>query len=789
LKEVIQARPIGEQAENDMSETESLFKRGEQMFEDGRPEEAKQCFLAVIETYPTDKEAFNNLGVIYNQQGDDKAAIDYLLKSLSLDPFYRDAALNLAQVLRKSKRLTSIAPLIKKQVRYNPQDREIREILDEVNLLSNQGEINTLIRNPTEGEAFFVLSAGNSGTLTMAELLQTATNASVFYCPDSSLEQSFLPCYWGEKDGRTVLLESRIEMICEAWKKGLAYGETSPAITPFWDILAREIPRSKFIILIRDPFQFVRSGLFQNFYQGHPSDANRPRPAPGGREYGSWKKLSQLEKTCWLWQETYGYLSQGVSLLGSDRLMILRFEEFICNTQKIREIFDFLNLKGFQEGAIESILKMRHNSHFYGHFPDVEEWSSTLKETVRRICGPVAQEYGYDLAAGNDQNVLSRELNTLDNRTVIKHQIQPTVSIGMPLYSGGTMLAQSIESFLSQDFSDFEIVISDHGSDPFVREIAHHYEKLDHRIKYFPTSDRISCIGVQNFFRVVELSSAPFFMWGSYDDRVEKSYIRKCLEKIRADDSIALVYTKSKVYRDAKYLGFGNDSIEADQDDPCERFTHVIWELMMCNAFYGLIRREMIRKTRSFRKDAYAHDNLFLAEIALMGKIIQIDDQLFVRHLTRDYERSFAEHHTDLIRSMDPPWLEEGITLPFCRLTYAHCELINYSSFSLSKKDQLTLEIIRCFRDRWDIQLRYEINRAIQLINKDCFYYTWDDRHYKPEILVNAKKLQFFHVTSVIKTLDEALFIYPEWEELRNAHMKCHHVAQELSLRNINNRG
>ena len=787
MKETMQARRIGEHAENDISDIEDLFKRGEELFGEGRFEEARQCFLSVIETDPSDKEALNNLGVIYDQQGNSKAAIDYLLKSLSLDPYYRDAALNLTQVLRASNRLVSIAPLIKKQLRYNPRDREIREILDEINLLSNHNETDALARNPTDGKAFFVLSTGNSGTLTIAELLRTATNASVFYCPDSRLEQSFLPCYWGEKDRRKVLLESRIDMIHEAWKEGLVYGETSPVITPFWDILAREIPKSKFIVLVRDPFQYVRSGLYHNIYQGDSSDSNRPRPAPEGQDYGSWKKLSQIEKICWLWQETYGFLNQEVALLEPDRFMIIHFEELMCNTQKTKEIFEFLNLKGFQETAIASILKMKHNSHSYGRFPDAAGWSSTLQETVRRICGPIAQVYGYDLVAGNDQNALSEELNTPDKLVVIRRQIQPTVSIGMPLYSGGTMLAQSIESFLSQDFSDFEIVISDHGSDPFVREIALYYEKIDHRIKYFPTADRSSCIGVQNFFRVVELSSAPFFMWGSYDDRVEKSYIRKCLEKIREDDSIVLVYSKSKVYRDAKYIGFGNDSIKADQDDPCERFIHVIWEIMMCNAFYGLFRREMIRKTRSFRKDAYAHDNLFLAEIALMGKIIQIDDQLFVRHLTRDYERSFAEHHTDLIRSMDPPWLEEGITLPFCRLTYAHCELINYSSFPLSKKEQLTLEIIRCFRGRWDMQLRFEINRAIHLINEGCFYYTWDGRHYSPEIHEKAKHLQSFHITDVIKALNEALFIYPEWEELRNAHIKCHSVAEKLSQRNITN--
>jgi len=262
---------------------------------------------------------------------------------------------------------------------------------------------------------------------------------------------------------------------------------------------------------------------------------------------------------------------------------------------------------------------------------------------------------------------------------------------------------------------------------------------------------------------------------------MEKSYIRKCIEKIQEDDSIALVYSKSKVYQNnSKYIGIGNDTVKADQDDPCERFLHVIWELMMCNAMYGLFRREIIRKARSFRKDAYAHDTLFLAEVALMGKIIQIDEPLFIRNLTRNYERSLDEHYTDLIRSMDPPWLEEGITLPFCRLMYSHCELINYSSLSFDKKEQLTREIIRCFRMRWDKQLRYEIGRAIQLTDAGCYYCTWDRRHYGQEILDRAKNLQHFYATSVTKALSEALFIYPEWEDLRKAHAKCLRTCQEL---------
>ena len=558
-----------------------------------------------------------------------------------------------------------------------------------------------------------------------------------------------------------VFRQKRFPLISAALKDGFVYGETTPTLTPFADAIARELTDSKFLVLVRHPYHFVRSALRQNFYQGHPEDSTRMQPPKISEFYLTWKSFSQIEKICWLWAETYNWILEFLSQLKNDRHLIVRFEDIESGSPKIEEIFEFLNIDGYCEKEIAQVLEMRLNSQSYGRFPTPEMWSPAIRNIANNICGSLAKQLGYNL-----EMTPGATLNPA-NHPYRRHS--PMVSIGFPLYSGGTMFADSLESILSQDFEDFEVIVSDHGNDPFVQEIALHYEKLDQRVKYFPTGDRTNCMSTQTFLRVVELSSAPFFIWGSYDDRMEKSYIRKCFEKIKEDDSIVLVYSKSKVYQNnSKYLGVGEDFLKADQDDPCERFLHVIWELKMCNAYYGLFRREILRKTRSFKKDAYAHDNLLLAEVALMGKIIQIEDFLFIRNLTRNYGRSFEEHYTDVIRSVDPPWLEEGITLPFCRLTYSHCELINFSSLPLDKKEQLTREIIRCFKTRWGKQLRYEINRAIRLMNAGCFYCTWDGRYYRQEILDQAKHLQHFFVTNIIKALSEALFIYPEWEELEN---------------------
>ena len=56
----------------------------------------------------------------------------------------------------------------------------------------------------------------------------------------------------------------------------------------------------------------------------------------------------------------------------------------------------------------------------------------------------------------------------------------------------------------------------------------------------------------------------------------------------------------------------------------------------------------LYEKDPLLRKNCYAHDNLFLAEIALLGKIVQIDDVLFIDASPEITNRSLAEHYTIL---------------------------------------------------------------------------------------------------------------------------------------------
>ena len=380
-----------------------------------------------------------------------------------------------------------------------------------------------------------------------------------------------------------------------------------------------------------------------------------------------------------------------------------------------------------------------------------------------------------------EQKTVKESLSALTHSTekpiapkVISSNTHPTVCIGLPVYNGGNLISQAIESILSQDFQDIELIISDNCSTDNTEEVCLKYQKMDKRIKYHRLEENL---GIEpNFKNVLGLSSAPYFMWASHDDMRERTFITKCLKRIEPDPSIALVYPRSKVLDvNSKFIGIANDHINADQDSGVERFKHVIWELGMCNMVFGLYRTKILKRVRTMGKSLFG-DTLFLAEIALLlGKIVQIDDVLFVRRLTRDYNYKSHDERYEQLMSLDvsSKWFSEGISLPHCRLTYAHLELVNCSEIEDSEKNFLMNDVLKCFKTRYGDKMKYEISRAIELINKGYFYYTWDKKQSTNWNSGNLRTNDYFHINNLLGHLREALFIFPERTDLKDVYEVC----------------
>jgi glycosyltransferase involved in cell wall biosynthesis len=125
-KDVFIDKPLGNTLGNGL-------KKGEEFFSTGRIKEAHNCFEAVIQEDPRNREAYNNLGVIAYREGNMGEAFDLISKALTMDPFYKEALLNFSHVLRKLDQLPQIVPFMERVLRRYPNDKACLNILNEAN--------------------------------------------------------------------------------------------------------------------------------------------------------------------------------------------------------------------------------------------------------------------------------------------------------------------------------------------------------------------------------------------------------------------------------------------------------------------------------------------------------------------------------------------------------------------------------------------------------------------------------------------------------------------------------
>jgi glycosyltransferase involved in cell wall biosynthesis len=114
----------------------------------------------------------------------------------------------------------------------------------------------------------------------------------------------------------------------------------------------------------------------------------------------------------------------------------------------------------------------------------------------------------------------------------------PRVSIGLLVWNGERFLQQGLESLLNQSFEDFELIISDNGSTDATEAISREYMSRDRRIRYYRNERNI---GLQaNTEKVLDLATAPYFMWACHDDRWDRSYLAKLVDQLDHGGSLVL---------------------------------------------------------------------------------------------------------------------------------------------------------------------------------------------------------------------------------------------------------
>jgi hypothetical protein len=207
----------------------------------------------------------------------------------------------------------------------------------------------------------------------------------------------------------------------------------------------------------------------------------------------------------------------------------------------------------------------------------------------------------------------------------------PLVSIGMPVYNGEKFLRRALASLLAQDYTHFELIISDNGSTDGTEKICREYQAWNARIRYVRHSANRG--SPWNFAYVAQEARGKYFMWAAHDDLWDPSYIRKCLAMLEAHPEAVLCCTEDTVCDEngvaiPQWAHYKN--IDTLGMRPVER-VHELISRMGWFAWYGLIRREALQEI-SLGLNVLGFDVILLLELLLLGDFAKVNEHLFSTH-------------------------------------------------------------------------------------------------------------------------------------------------------------
>jgi glycosyltransferase involved in cell wall biosynthesis len=204
---------------------------------------------------------------------------------------------------------------------------------------------------------------------------------------------------------------------------------------------------------------------------------------------------------------------------------------------------------------------------------------------------------------------------------------QPIVSIGIPVYNGGSYLEHALKSILSQTYENMEIVISDNASIDSTQEICKTYEALDERINYYRNEYNLGA--APNYNRVFNLSTGKYFKWAAHDDLIAPMFIEKCVNILELYPEVILCYSKGIIIdKDGNYVNDYEPEPYLIGLNRVERFQKFMTTSYLNIQMSGLMRTEILKKVGKYGSYPAA-DEVLSAELSLYGEFYVIPERLF----------------------------------------------------------------------------------------------------------------------------------------------------------------
>jgi len=201
----------------------------------------------------------------------------------------------------------------------------------------------------------------------------------------------------------------------------------------------------------------------------------------------------------------------------------------------------------------------------------------------------------------------------------------------MPVYNGANYLAQTLDCWLRQDYSEFRMLVSDNASTDATPDILADYQRRDSRIV---VKRRESTVGAAENFNGLPLEAdTPYFGWSAHDDLREPAFLGKLVAVLDKHPHAVLAYTRVHLLKEGEDPAERRTYYEVDppgtERSGLGRAIGALRRARSWGLVYGLMRLPAVVRTHLFHTPmGLVADVGFVLELATLGSFVCVPEVL-----------------------------------------------------------------------------------------------------------------------------------------------------------------
>lgn len=283
------------------------------------------------------------------------------------------------------------------------------------------------------------------------------------------------------------------------------------------------------------------------------------------------------------------------------------------------------------------------------------------------------------------------------------------LSIGMPVFNGARYIEAALHSILTQDYGEFELIISDNASTDATESICRSHAANDDRIRYIRQPRNLGAAA--NYNSLVAAARGEIFKWAAHDDMCAPGLFAACVGALHAtDERTVLAHAGTRIIDEhGKTVRDIHDVAPLVGDTPEARLAQLLRGgtssiLHFCSPVFGFVRTDVLRRTRLIQRFRAA-DAVLLVELALRGAYVAIDDHLFLRRKHEGNSVVINATPEAVVAWYDPATTRTGFPMPRTRLLVGLLTAVNRAPLSPRSRARALVELSKWLArdERWRV--------------------------------------------------------------------------------------